>query len=97
MTELPTAPEIFFIDEDDISKVHIDKKNQVSTKKNLKRARGSGNSFVCIYCEKKYARQKPYQMHVSVCCKERNVQVKEGRSFYYLVVITVDCYIVTLG
>ena len=32
LTELPTTPEILFIDEDDISKVHIDKKNQASMK-----------------------------------------------------------------
>ena len=75
-SELPTTPEILFIDEDDISKVHIDKKDQASTKNNLKKATGSGNSFVCIYCEKQYSRQKPYEMHVSVCCKERKVQIK---------------------
>ena len=75
-SELPTTPEILFIDEDDISKVHIDKKDQESPKKNLKKATGSGNSFACVYCEKQYSRQKPYEMHVSVCCKERKVQVK---------------------
>ena len=37
LTELPATPEILFIDEDDISKVHIDKKDQASTKKNLKK------------------------------------------------------------
>ena len=48
LTELPTTSEILFIDEDDISKVHIDKKDQASTKKNLKKATGSGNRFVFI-------------------------------------------------
>ena len=90
LTELPTTPEMLFIDEDDVSKVHIDKKDQASTTKNLKKATRSGNSFVCIYCEKQYLRQKPYQMHVSVCCKKRKVQVKEGRYFYSLFVIVVD-------
>ena len=97
LTELLAAPEILFIDEDDISKVYIDKKDQASTKKNLKKATGSGNSFVCIYCEKQYSRQKPYQMHVSVCCKERKVQVKEGRYFYCSFVIVVVTYGFTLG
>ena len=97
LTELPTTPEILFIDEDDISKVHIDKKDKASTKNNLKTATGSGNSFVCIYCEKQYSRQKPYQMHVSVCCKERKFQVKERRHFYCLFVIVVDTYGFTLG
>ena len=48
-------------------------------KKNLKKPTGSGNRFVCIYCEKQYSRQKSYQMHVSVCYKNRKVQVNEGR------------------
>ena len=56
LTELLTTPEILFTDEDDISKVHIDKKNQASMKRNLKKATGLGNSFVCIYCEKQYSR-----------------------------------------
>ena len=77
LTELPTTPEILIIEEDDISEVHVDKKNKASMKKNKKKATGSGNSFVCIYCEKQYSKQKPYQMHVSVCCKERKVQVKD--------------------
>ena len=77
LTELPTTPEILIIDEDDISEVHIDQKNKAGMKKNQKKATGSGNSFVCIYCEKQYSKQKPYQMHVSVCCKERKVQVKD--------------------
>ena len=68
-----------------------------STKKNLKKATESGNSFVCIYCEKQYLRQKPYQMHFSVCCKERKVQVKEGRYFYCFFVIVVDTHGFTLG
>ena len=97
LTELPTTPEVLFIDEDDISKVHIDKKNQASMKNNLKEATGSVNSFVCIYCEKQYSRQKPYQMHVSVCCKERKVQVKEGKPVYSLFVIVVDTYGFALG
>ena len=97
LTELPTTPEILFTDEDDISKVHIDKKNQASMKKNLKKATGLGNSFVCIYCEKQYSRQTPYQMHVSICCKEGKVQVKEGKSVYSLFVIVVDNCGFTLG
>ena len=97
LTELPTMPEILFIDEDDVSKVHIDKKNQASMKNNLKKGTGSGNSFVCIYCEKQYSRQKPYQMHVSGCCKERKVKVKEGNSVYSFFVIVVDTYDFTLG
>ena len=77
LTELPTTPETLIIEEDDISEVHVDKKNKASMKKNKKKATGPGNSFVCIYCEKQYSKQKPYQMHVSVCCKERKVQVKD--------------------
>ena len=50
LTELPTMPEILFIDKNYILKVHIDKEDQASTKKNLKNATGSGKSFVCIYC-----------------------------------------------
>ena len=90
MTGLPTTPEILFIDEDISRFIHIDKKNQASMKKNLKKATGSGNSLVCIYCEKQYSRQKPYRMHVSVRCKEKKVQVEEGRSVYCLFVIMVD-------
>ena len=36
-------------------------------------------------------------MHVSVCCKEGKVQVKEGKSAYSLFVIVVDNYGFTLG
>ena len=97
LTELPTTPEILFIDEDDISKVHIDKKDKASTKNNPKKATGSGNSFVCIYCEKQYSRQKPYQMHVSVCSKERKFQVKERTYFDCLFIIVADTYGFTLG
>ena len=66
-------------------------------KKNLRKATGSRNIFICIYYEKEYLRQKPYQMHVSVSCKERKVQVKEGRCVYCLFVIAVDTYGFTLG
>ena len=49
LTELPTTPEILFIDEDDISKVHIDKKDEASTKNNLKKLQDQGTvSFVFI-------------------------------------------------
>ena len=50
LTELPTMSKILFIDKNYISKVHIDKEDQASIKKNLKNATGSGKSFVCIYC-----------------------------------------------
>ena len=44
MTELPTTPEILFIDEDDTWKVHIniDKKNQANMKNNLKKLQDQG-------------------------------------------------------
>ena len=49
LTELPTTPKILFIDEDDISKVHIDKKDEASTKNNLKKLQDQGTvSFVFI-------------------------------------------------
>ena len=50
LIELPTMPKILFVDKNYISKVHIDKEDQASIKKNLKNATGSGKSFVCIYC-----------------------------------------------
>ena len=66
-------------------------------KRNLKKATGSENSFVCINCDKQYSRQKPYQMYVSVYCKERKVRVKKGRSVYSLFIIVGDTYGFILG
>ena len=91
LAELSTTPEILFIDENDISKVHIDKKNQ--TGMNLKKLHDQG----AFLFEKQHSRQKPYQMHVSVCCKERKVQFKEGRSVYCLFAIVVHTYGYKLG
>ena len=85
LTELPTTPEMLFIDEDDVSKVHIDKKDQASTTKNLKKATRSGNSFVCIYCEKQYLRQKPYRcMFQFAARKEKSKLKKVGIFIVYL-------------
>ena len=50
LTELPTTPEILFIDEDDISKVHIDKKDKASTKNNLKERKFQVKERRYFYC-----------------------------------------------